>query len=242
MKERKRETGKQGKGDPREGSAGGGGRTIIADRRCRCVLLLAPPPSSRKLLLLLAVSVDIAKWDDLRPATIVAFPSRVCRRRVVEREVVGSHRVRERESTGEEERKERPAPATAGSAARNPAVVARVRTTGKDFKFGFYSFGFREPLSSLHVYFSYLPPLLVVLNCCTVVAAVRVTGNMAMITGTTIGVTVISVQPIELRVLIAKFYGCCIQHQGAASSPELLLLCFLDYSIELRLRCREGRY
>ncbi|QHO06735.1 uncharacterized protein DS421_14g457380 [Arachis hypogaea] len=58
--------------------------------------------------------------------------------------------------------------------------------------------------------------LLVILNCCTVVAAVLVIG-------------------IELRVLIAEFYGCCIQHQGATSSPELLLLRFLDYSIELRL-------
>ncbi|QHN97455.1 uncharacterized protein DS421_18g627540 [Arachis hypogaea] len=43
--------------------------------------------------------------------------------------------------------------------------------------------------------------------------AVRVTRNVAVIIGTTIGVT----------------------HQGAASSPELLLLRFLDYSIELRL-------
>nr|XP_025696292.1 uncharacterized protein LOC112797522 [Arachis hypogaea] len=77
------------------------------------------------------------------------------------------------------------------------------------------------------------PPLLVVLNCCTVVAAVRVTGNMAVITGTTIGVTVISIQPfvlagIEFRVLIAEFYGCSIQHQGAVSSPKLLLLHFLN--------------
>ncbi|QHN96022.1 uncharacterized protein DS421_18g614790 [Arachis hypogaea] len=54
--------------------------------------------------------------------------------------------------------------------------------------------------------------------------AVRVTRNVAVITGTTIGVTVISVQPFVL-----------VWHQGAASSPELLLLCFLDYSIELRL-------
>ncbi|QHN91209.1 uncharacterized protein DS421_17g572910 [Arachis hypogaea] len=44
---------------------------------------------------------------------------------------------------------------------------------------------------------------------------------------------------IELRVLIAVFYGCCIQHQGAASSPELLLLRFLDYLIGLRL-CLEA--
>ncbi|XP_072069304.1 uncharacterized protein [Arachis hypogaea] len=72
------------------------------------------------------------------------------------------------------------------------------------------------------------PPLLVVLNCCTVVAAVRVTGNMAVITGTTIGVTVISIQRIEFRVLIAEFYGCSIQHQGAVSSPKLLLLHFLN--------------
>ncbi|QHN99743.1 uncharacterized protein DS421_13g400450 [Arachis hypogaea] len=48
----------------------------------------------------------------------------------------------------------------------------------------------------------YPPPLLVVLNCCTVVATVRVTGNVAVITGTTIGVTVISVQSIELRLCL----------------------------------------
>ncbi|QHO21036.1 uncharacterized protein DS421_11g343140 [Arachis hypogaea] len=44
---------------------------------------------------------------------------------------------------------------------------------------------------------------------------------------------------IELWVLIAEFYGCCIQHQGAASSLELLLLRFLDYLIGLRL-CLEA--
>ncbi|QHO38355.1 uncharacterized protein DS421_4g119620 [Arachis hypogaea] len=74
----------------------------------------------------------------------------------------------------------------------------------------------------------YPPPLLVVLNCRTVVAAVRVTGNMAVITGTTIEVTIISVQSFAL-----------VWHQGAALSPELLLLCFLNYSIELR-RCLEA--
>ncbi|QHO38354.1 uncharacterized protein DS421_4g119610 [Arachis hypogaea] len=108
------------------------------------------------------------------------------------------------------------------------AAVAGKSTAGKGFKLGSYSFGFREPLSSLHVYFSYPPPLLVVLNCRTVVAAVRVTGNMAVITGTTIGVTIISVQSFAL-----------VWHQGAALSPELLLLRFLNYSIELR-RCLEA--
>ncbi|QHO46721.1 uncharacterized protein DS421_6g190050 [Arachis hypogaea] len=138
---------------------------------------------------------------------------------------------REREGTGAEERKERPTPATAAFATRNLAATAGVCTTGKGFKLGFYSFGFREPLSSLHVYFSSLPPLLVALNCCTIIAAVRVTRNVAVITETTIGVTVISdlrswCHRIELRVLITEFYGCCIQHQGAVSSPEIeLRLC-----------------
>ncbi|QHN77426.1 uncharacterized protein DS421_19g652600 [Arachis hypogaea] len=90
---------------------------------------------------------------------------------------------------------------TAGNApvARDPLPSLERALPIRVFKLGFYSFGFWEPLSSLRVYFSYLPPLLVVvLNCCTVVATVRVTGNVAVITGTTIGVTVISVQPFVL--------------------------------------------
>ncbi|QHN77903.1 uncharacterized protein DS421_19g656860 [Arachis hypogaea] len=263
QKRKNRVKGKREEGDPREGSAGGGGRTILADRRCRCVLLLAPPPPSRKLRFLLAVAVEIAKRDGSRvkggrglgaaapSSPLFAFPVAVVQREASRGRCTsqpclpppcrrgGSRRVtereRERQGTGAEERKERPTPATAAYAARNPAAAAGVCITGKGFKLGFYSFGFREPLSSLHVYFSSPPPMLVVLNCCTVVVAVQVTGNMAVITGTTIGVTVISIQPIEFRVLIAEFYGCSIQHQGAVSSPELLLLHFLNYLIELRL-------
>ncbi|XP_020967587.1 uncharacterized protein LOC110266883 [Arachis ipaensis] len=219
-------TRKREEGDPREGSAGGGGRTILADRRCRCVLLLAPPPPSRKLRFLLAVAVEIAKRDGSRvkggrglgaaapSSPLFAFPVAVVQREASRGRCTsqpclpppcrrgGSRRVtereRERQGTGAEERKERPTPATAAYAARNPAAAAGVCITGKGFKLGFYSFGFREPLSSLHVYFSSPPPMLVVLNCCTVVVAVQVTGNMAVITGTTIGVTVISIQPFVL--------------------------------------------
>ncbi|XP_020963557.1 uncharacterized protein LOC107608298 [Arachis ipaensis] len=60
------------------------------------------------------------------------------------------------------------------------------------------------------------PPLLVVLNCCTVVAAIRVTGNMAVITGTTIGVTVISIQPF---VLVWHTTSRCCVVTGAAVAP-----------------------
>ncbi|QHO20028.1 uncharacterized protein DS421_11g334260 [Arachis hypogaea] len=40
---------------------------------------------------------------------------------------------------------------------------------------------------------------------------------------------------IELRVLHAEFNGYCKRPQAAASSPELPLLRFLNYSIELKL-------
>ncbi|KAL4315971.1 hypothetical protein AHAS_Ahas15G0238400 [Arachis hypogaea] len=74
-----------------------------------------------------------------------------------------------------------------------------------------------------------LPPLLTVLSCCTVVATVLVTRCGASVTGTTIEVVAVSVQPIELRVLHAEFYDCCMRHQAAASSPELPLLYSLAY-------------
>ncbi|QHO38215.1 uncharacterized protein DS421_4g118460 [Arachis hypogaea] len=108
---------------------------------------------------------------------------------------------------------------------------------GRVLKFGLCSFGFRELLSSLHVYFSRPPPLLVILNCCTVVAAVLVTGcGMGDHRNHHRSYRYFS---SAVRPCLAEFYGCCIQHQGATSSPELLLLRFLDYSIELRL-CLEA--
>ncbi|QHN83460.1 uncharacterized protein DS421_20g704950 [Arachis hypogaea] len=235
QKRKNRVKGKREEGDPREGSAGGGGRAILADHRCRCVLLLAPPPPSRKLRFLLAVAVEIAKRDGSRvkggrglgaaapSSPLFAFPVTVVQREASRGRCTsqpclpppyrqgGSRRVtqseREREKA-REQRRERRDP-------RQPPPLLQLETP-------------LPPPDSP-------PPLLVVLNCCTVVAAVRVTGNMAVITGTTIGVTVISIQPIEFRVLIAEFYGCSIQHQGAVSSPELLLLHFLNYLIELRL-------
>ncbi|QHN93264.1 uncharacterized protein DS421_17g591190 [Arachis hypogaea] len=241
QKRKNRVKGKREEGDPREGSAGGGGRAILADRRCRCVLLLAPPPPpSRKLRFLLAVAVEIAKRDGSRvkggrglgaaapSSPLFAFPVAVVQReasrgrctsqpclpppcrRGGSRRVTQSERERERRHRSRGEKGE-----THASHRRFCSSKPRCRRR---------SVHYRSP-----------PPLLVVLNCCTVVAAIRVTGNMAVITGTTIGVTVISIQPIEFRVLIAEFYGCSIQHQGAVSSPELLLLHFLNYLIELRL-------
>ncbi|QHO12062.1 uncharacterized protein DS421_15g503590 [Arachis hypogaea] len=139
-------------------------RTAVA------ILLLAPP--SRKLPLLLDVAVEIAKRDGSRVkggrglgATTPSSPLLASPVAAVQREASRgrhisqpclpplcrrgesrrSHRVSERESMGAEERKERPAPATAASAARNPAAAAEVCTIGKGFKLGFYSFGFREP-------------------------------------------------------------------------------------------------
>ncbi|XP_057742840.1 uncharacterized protein LOC130961145 [Arachis stenosperma] len=73
--------------------------------------------------------------------------------------------------------------------------------------------------------------LVAVKSCST---AIWVTGNMAVITETTIGVIAIqysrsSLSGIEFRVLHVEFYVCGIRHQAAALSPELPLLCSLTY-------------
>ncbi|QHO06736.1 uncharacterized protein DS421_14g457390 [Arachis hypogaea] len=136
----------------------------------------------------------------------------------------GGAREKERASSGAEDRKERPAPATTTSAAQNPAAAARERTVGKGFKVWFMFFWVLGTFIVTACLFQssaaiacYSEPLH---HCC------RRSGHRVW-------------RGIELRVLIAEFYGCCIQHQGATSSPELPLLRFLDYSIELRL-CLEA--